>query len=41
MSKKPIKYIVKLTDDQRAYLISLVKKGETNARTIKRAMNYP
>jgi transposase len=37
MSRKPTKYIVKLTDDQQTYLISLMKKGETNARTIKRA----
>ena len=37
MSKKPTKYIVKLTDEEQAYLMSFVKKGENNARTIKRA----
>ena len=37
MPKKPEKYIVKLTDKQRDKLLSLVNKGEHNARVIKRA----
>ena len=37
MSKKPEKYIVKLTEEQRSELLSMVNKGEQNARPIKRA----
>ena len=37
MPGKPTKYIVKLTDEQRSELLSLVNKGEHNARIIKRA----
>ncbi len=37
MPRKPTKYIVKLTDEQRSELLSLVNKGEHNARIIKRA----
>ena len=36
MPKKPTKYIVKLTYKQRSELLSLVNKGEHNARIIKR-----
>lgn len=37
MSKKPKEYIVQLTDEQSARLLSLVNKGEYNAHVIKRA----
>jgi len=37
MSKKPTEYVVKLTDEQNSELLSLVNKGECNARVIKRA----
>jgi transposase len=37
MSKKPKEYIVQLTDEQNARLLSLVNKGEYNAHVIKRA----
>jgi transposase len=37
MPRKPTKYIVKLTEEQRSELLSLVNKGEHNARIIKRA----
>ena len=37
MPKKPEKYIVKLTRKQHNELLSLVNKGEANARVIKRA----
>ena len=37
MSKKPKEYIVQLTDEQIARLLSLVNKGEYNAHVIKRA----
>ena len=37
MPRKPTKYIVKLTNEERSELLSLVNKGEHNARIIKRA----
>ncbi len=37
MPKKPTKYIVTLTEEQRNELLSLLNKGEHNARVIKRA----
>ena len=37
MPRKPTKYIVELTDEQRSELLSLVNKGEHNACVIKRA----
>ncbi len=37
MSKKPTEYIVKLTDEQNSKLLSILNKGESNARVIKRA----
>jgi len=37
MPKKPEKYIVKLTDEQHNELLTLLNKGEHNARVIKRA----
>ncbi len=37
MPKKPGKYIVNLTDEQHNELLSLLNKGEHNARIIKRA----
>lgn len=37
MSRKPTKYIVKLTNEQQCELLSLVNKGEHNSRVIKRA----
>ena len=37
MARKPTKYIVNLTEEQRSELLSLVNKGEHNARIIKRA----
>ena len=36
MPRKPTKYIVKLTDEQRSELLSLVSKGECKARVINR-----
>ncbi len=37
MPKKPEKYVIKLTDEQDNELLSLLNKGEHNARLIKRA----
>ena len=37
MPKKPEKYIVKLTDEQNNKLLTLLNKGEHNARVTKRA----
>ena len=37
MPRRPTKYIVKLTNKQRSELLSLVNRGECNARVIKRA----
>ena len=37
MPRKPTKYKVQLTDEQRSELLSIVSKGEHNARLIKRA----
>ncbi len=37
MPRKPTKYKIKLTDEQRSELLSIVNKGEHNARLIKRA----
>ena len=37
MPRKPTKYKVRLTDEQRSELLSIVSKGEHNARLIKRA----
>jgi len=37
MPKKPEKYIVKLTSEQRNEVLTLLNKGEHNARVIKRA----
>ena len=37
MPRKPTKYKVRLTDEQRSKLLSIVGKGEHNARLIKRA----
>ena len=37
MPRKPTKYKIRLTDEQRCELLSIVSKGEHNARLIKRA----
>lgn len=37
MPRKPTKYKIRLTDEQRSKLLSIVSKGEYNARLIKRA----
>ena len=37
MPRKPTKYKVRLTDEQRSEMLSIVNKGEHNARIIKRA----
>ena len=37
MPRKPTKYVIRLTDKQRSELSPLLDKGETKARTIKRA----
>lgn len=37
MPRKPTKYKVRLTDEQRSELLSIVNKGEHNARIVKRA----
>ncbi len=37
MPRKPTKYMIRLTDEQRSELLSIVNKGEHNARLIKRA----
>jgi len=40
MPKRPKKYIVRLTDKQRSELLSLVNKGEHNARAINTTLSF-